>query len=464
MVDKAQSVTGSSPGGGEQTGAGSVLPPVQGPPRPPDGDRSFVETPLNRLAAYSVLVGIITGLLVALLNKAILFTENAVYGTDHLHRLDPAANIPRGQLALTLVVVGFVLSWFWWVLSRYGSAIVSPQAAMGGKKMPLVETIVGAFVAVMAVAAGAPVGRENAPRLLGALGAARVCDRMRLDRRTRRILVASAAGAGLGASFHLPLAGALFALELLLVEMTTRTVVATMLVSATAVGTTGLFIEPHPIYHTVALTEDFSDLVVAAIVGFVAGIAGHLFGKMARRAVARHTTGVGLLWQIPAAFGVVAVVAYFVPGVSGNGRWAADTAFTVGLPVGTLLLIGLFRGGLAILCFRVGTVGGTLTPAFSLGAVVGSLLGVGLAPLFPDVPAGAFALLGAAAFLSTTMAAPMFGMIAAVEFTDMAAQGYLSMFVAVVSAALAVRVYGLLINADQRHFPLTIAAWTKEEV
>ena len=63
--------------------------------------------------------------------------------------------------------------------------------------------------------------------------------------------------------------------------------------------------------------------------------------------------------------------------------------------------------------------------------------------------------MGAGAFLSTTMAAPMFGVIAAIEFTDMPAHGYLPMFVAVVGAALAVRLWGIITNKNQRIQPFT---------
>ena len=318
------------------------------------------------------------------------------------------------------------------------------------------------FLQVISVAAGAPVGRENAPRVAGGLSASWIATTFKLDPQARRILIASAAGAGLAASFHLPLAGALFALELLLVEMTTRAVVTTMLTSAIAVAVTSIFIEPHPIFSTVELNETPAMLGAALIVGIIAGMLGHWFGIAARKAVAARPRGAAILWQMPLAFTVVAVISYLVPGVSANGRWAADTIFTTGLPVATLLLFVVLRMGIVIMCFRVGTVGGNLTPAFSLGATTGAIIGIALAGLFPSLSLSAFAIMGAGAFLSTTMAAPMFGMIAAIEFTDMPAQGYLPMFVAVVGAALAVRLWGIITNKNQRIQPFTSAAWTGE--
>ncbi|MBN9644462.1 chloride channel protein [Corynebacterium sp. CCM 8862] len=420
----------------------------------------MTETPLNHLALYAVLTGIVTGLLTAALNYTVLWTEEKVYGVNHYSSVFPGSNVSPFRLAVTLFLVGLFSSWTWYLLKRFGRPAVSVPGAMAGTKMPVFETTVSAFAQVTAVAAGAPVGRENAPRLAGGLAASRISSALHLDSDARRILVASAAGAGLAASFHLPLAGALFALELLLVEMSTRTVVTAMLTSATAVAAAGVFIDPHPIYATVELSEKPQMLIAALIVGVCAGLAGHLFGIGARKAAAARPLGANILWEMPIVFIGLAVAANFVPGVSGSGRWAAEEVFTVGIPALTLVFLAIIRATAIIMCFRAGTVGGTLTPSFSLGAIIGALIGTLLAPLFPDVPTAAFAIMGAAAFLSTTMAAPMFGMLAAVEFTDMAAQGYLALFLTVIAAALSVRVLGVILKKEVKLAAFTTAAWT----
>ncbi|APT84202.1 chloride channel protein [Corynebacterium aquilae] len=424
----------------------------------------MTETPLNRLAVYAIIAGVVTGVMVAAINWAVIFTERFVFGTDHIATLGPGETVAPGRLAITIVFVGVATAIAWFALDRFGRPTVSVPGAMKGEKMPVIETVISAFVQVCSVAAGAPVGRENAPRLIGGLAAAGMSNTFRLDGDARRILVASAAGAGLAASFHLPLAGALFTLELLLVEMSTRTVVASMLCSATAVATTGLFVHHHPIYRAVVLTERPEVLLAAILVGAIAGSFGHFFGRAARRVAASRARGVQVLWQMPLAFILVAVLAYFIPGVSGNGRFVAQTLLFEGMTLKAMLLVGLCRAALTLLCFRVGTVGGTLTPAFALGAMVGAAIGTLVHPLFPSLPIGAFALLGAAAFLSTTMAAPMFGMLAAVEFTDMQAQGYLAMFITVIAAALATRAWAVLIDKEQRHKPLMPAHWTHDRI
>lgn len=417
-------------------------------------------TSISRLAIYAVLTGIATGLGVAALNWAVILTERLVYGVDHLSNPDPTSAVSPLRLSITLVTLGLVLSWAWYAVDTWGAKQVSVPAAMYGTRMPLLATIASAFIQVMSVASGAPVGRENAPRLIGGLAGSRISALSRLDLPARRLLVAAAAGAGLGATFHLPLAGAIFSLELLLVEMSAQAVITVMLTSATAVAVTGIFVEPHPVYHSVPVTEDARVLAIAVVVGAVTGIAGHLFGKAARYAVKQRATGRHMLWQMPLGFAVLAVMSFLVPGVSANARFTTDSVLTSQSAAAGILLIGVLRVVAILLSFRAGVVGGTLTPAFGLGAISGALVGVLLHPLFPAIPYGVFAVLGAAAFLSTAMAAPMFGLIAAIEFTDMAAQGYLPVFVAVVAAALAVRLWGLMVHDERRLVPFTSALFS----
>lgn len=421
----------------------------------------MTKIPLNRLAVIAAIIGVLTGLFVAALNWSAIWVERLVYGTDHLHNSDPTTNVSPLRLAVTLVVLGLVTSWAWYLMHRFGRREVSVVGAMRGEKVPVPETIASAFLQVITVAAGAPVGGENAPRIAGSLIGERFSRWLDMDLDAKRILIASAAGAGLGASFHLPLAGVLFALEVLLVEMSTRTVVITMVTTTTAVATTGLFVDSPDVFATVPLTESPGMFLAAVLAGIIAGLAGHWFAQLANRAAKASPHGKRILWEMPLGFVLIAVIALYVPGAVANARWTSDTVLGEGMALKTLLLLVLIRLLVFLLAFRIGTVGGTLIPAFALGAMIGAVVGSIVGPWL-GVPVAAFALLGAAAFLSTTMAAPLFGMIAAVEFTDMEPQGYLPVFLAVASAVLTVRVWAVITDREQRTFPVTYASWTGE--
>ena len=106
----------------------------------------MTETPLNRLAVLGVLAGIGTGLLVAALNRAIVTTERLVYGVDHLKALDPGSQVTPLRLAITLVVVGIITSWSWYLLNQFGRPAVSVPGTMNGTPMPLWETLCSVFL------------------------------------------------------------------------------------------------------------------------------------------------------------------------------------------------------------------------------------------------------------------------------------------------------------------------------
>ena len=333
--------------------------------------------------------------------------------------------------------------------------------ALRGEKMPLPETTASAFLQVITVAAGAPVGAENAPRLAGSLVGERFSHWLRLDPDATRILVASAAGAALGASFHLPLAGVLFALEVLLIETSTRTVVISVVTTTAAVATTGLFVPIPAVFTTTPLNEDPRMLLLAIIVGTIAGLGGHFFSRAATHAAARAPHGPAILWQMPLGYLLIATIAYAYPTALANPRSIADHLLNDAHLIPTLLTLLTLRTLLFLLAFRVGTIGGNLMPSFALGTTIGALIGTLLHPLL-NLPIPAAALLGAAAFLSTAMAAPLFGLIAAVEFTDMEPQGYLPIFLTVASAILAVRLFTVLTDQTVRAVPITYANWTGE--
>lgn len=417
--------------------------------------------PLNRLAVVAAIIGILTGLFVAALNWSAISVERLVYGADHLHNSNPSADVSPVRLAITIMALGLVTSWAWFIVHRWGRREVSVVGAMQGKKVPIPEAIASAFLQVITVAAGAPVGAENAPRIAGSMVGERFSRWLSLDLDAKRILVASAAGGALGASFHLPLAGVLFALEVLLVEASTRTVVIAIVTTTAAVATTGFFVPVPEVFATVPLTESPGMMIAAVLTGIVAGVAGHWFSVSANWAARRSPRGAAILWQMPLGFLIIAAIAYAYPTALANPRWLADTLLADALLLPTLVLLLVLRVFLFLLAFRVGTVGGNLIPSFALGTTIGAIMGTILQP-FIDIPIAAFALLGAAAFLSTTMAAPLFGLIAAVEFTDMEPQGYLPIFLTVASAILAVRVWSVLINSDLRALPVTYASWTGE--
>ncbi|WP_295623848.1 chloride channel protein [uncultured Corynebacterium sp.] len=391
---------------------------------------------LLRLCLWTFVVGVATGLFAALLVFMLHGIETLVYG-HHEADVPVVTDGTTGlQRFLGITVAGLIAAPAWWAVRRLGRPIRSVEEGMAGTRMPVVETVVNVVLQMATVAAGASVGRENAPREAGAMMASQLAHRLGLDRATTRLLVAAAAGAGLGAIYHIPLAGAVFAFEILLTTVTVRAVMVVLACSAVATTTAGIVVGDQPLYSTVTLSEGFGNLTVAVALGIVCGIAGLAFRYAASRAENAAPMGAHVLWAVPLVFATVGALSLYLPEVLGNGRFAA-TSVLEETPVWTFALALLAAKTFAVLAtLRSGAVGGVLTPGFAIGALAGYLVGVLVQPIAGGIPPADFALLGAAAFLSTSMAAPLFALIVTVEFTGQSSEAYLALFLACATAAL----------------------------
>jgi H+/Cl- antiporter ClcA len=118
---------------------------------------------------------------------------------------------------LALCSCGAVAGIGWWLLYRFGAPLVSiRQAVRKGERMPFWPTLIHAILQIVTVGLGSPLGREVAPRELGAALATKLCARANLTPEFSRIMIACGAGAGLAAVYNVPLGATLFTLEVLL--------------------------------------------------------------------------------------------------------------------------------------------------------------------------------------------------------------------------------------------------------
>jgi H+/Cl- antiporter ClcA len=117
------------------------------------------------------------------------------------------------------------------------------------------------------------------------------------------------------------------------------------------------------------------------------------------------------------AFGALGVIGFAYPQLFGNGKDMAHDAF-LGAD-GFVLLLALFalKPLVTALCLGSGASGGLFTPTLSTGAVLGGAAGIAWSLAWPGSPAGAYALIGAAAMLGAAMQAPLAGLILILELT-----------------------------------------------
>lgn len=410
-------------------------------PAPGRSTRAGRSTPawVARLVVVTALVGVGAGVGGGLVSLALHGIQHLAFGYSEGAFLEGLLNAPPASRVIALVVAGVIGAVGWWSLRAWGRrrpahAVVSVEAAVGGKRMPVVASLANAALQVVIVGLGASIGREVAPREVAALWATWLTDRAGVSARERRILVACGAGAGLAAVYSVPFGGAVFAVEILLAEISFATVLPAFAASAIATLVASVVVPPNPLYivEQVPLTPGI--VVWALVAGPLLGLAAAGFVRLASFAQAHRPRSWGILIVMPLAFAAVGVVSLWLPAILGNGRSLGQLALTATLPVLLILLSTVVKTAATVGTIGAGAAGGTLTPSLAIGAGLGLTLGAAWSAAWPGTPLAGFALVGAAAFLAVAMRAPITALLLVMEFTNQGPQLLAPVMLAVAGA------------------------------
>ena len=375
----------------------------------------------RRFAVATLFTGVIAGLVGLACIHLLHWIQALAWDMHSGTLLEAVSAASPARRVLNLVLGGILGAASWFFLFRRSRAITSVSAAVGGTPMPPLRATWHALTQVLIVGLGASVGREVAPREMSAAFSAAAADRLGLTPEDRRIIVACGAGAGLAAVYSIPISGAIYTLEILLVSRSRRAVAAAFCTSAIAVLISTGFTRPTPFYSVPTLTPSLSLTVFAALIGPLLGATGWAFKQAVTRVGAARPRDWRLLALLPTASFLVGIIAVWVPSVLGNGQASAQTQFdavwATGAGLGIAALVLAAKTVTTFLTIRAGGWGGVLTPAVALGAGIGTVIGLPWATAWPGSQVAAFAFIGAAAFLGASMNAPFTGLILVIEFT-----------------------------------------------
>ena len=334
-----------------------------------------------RLSLAVLTTGIASGLIGILCHYLLDFIKFLTFGNDTTDLLLQFNSVSAYRRFVVIVVAGVLASIFWYFLQRRVSLLSIRKAKqLVGKKSPnFLGQSLHALVQVAIVGAGASVGKEAAPRELGALCAGSLSKKLGLEIPERQLMIACGAGAGLAAVYQVPFASILFVLETLGVAWKLKNI--------------GIIL----------VTTYLSAYCARPIV-------------LAKKASKSRITDKHILWTMPVSFIILGGIVAFYPIIMGNGQVLAQWMFSGGtseyLPI--LLVI---KGLIVCLLLWSGTYGGTLTPSFTLGVGSGFLLTRCLETFGLSLNPNLGMLLGATIFLVTTLDAPLTGIALVLGFT-----------------------------------------------
>ena len=447
---------------------------------------------LGWLAAATIILGVIIGAGAGLLTLLLYGVEHVMLGYVEGSELPGPFGVPAVRRAIS-VTIGLTLAGIiWYFLRNKTTKVPSVKKAVAGERMPVWQTLVHVVLQIGIVGSGASIGREVAPRELGAMLAQRFCDLFHIegaDGIDRRMVVAVAAGAGLGGVYNAPLAGMFFAVEILLVDVTLEKVAFGLGMSAIAAFVTASIKGHHTFYDITAMQPQSTPtlMLFAVLCGAACGVAGAWFRKGSQWAESHQSHDKHILWQMPLAGLVTGLAAIVVPQVMGNGRAAAQLGFSTFVPegsaaagasqsassaaaspwnllagggnvsgsastavnagfqlsqsniamlLGVLALTFVAKALVTLMTIRSGASGGVLQPGIALGSTLGAMLGLIWILLFPADSVTACALIGAAALLSASQQAPLMAMCLVMELTEAPSAFFVPVGLAVAASSL----------------------------
>jgi CIC family chloride channel protein len=337
-----------------------------------------------------------------------------------------AHDLPPWRRLLTPALGGIIAGWlvFWGrrftrdqTAVDYMEAVTVGDGVVRGR-----PALLRCIAALFSIGSGGSLGREGPLLQLSTAVISSAGRHLGLGPPQLPLVVACSAAAAIAATYHAPLAGALFVAEIVLGTIAVESFGPIVVSSVVAVAVTRPILGSQALFPgTVFRFQSAWELLLFLIVGIVlGGLAPVLVRLLERARTAFNALQFPLHWQLGLGGLLVGAISILVPEVWGNGfeslqailRGDSGTWTFVGLLLAAKLVATVASVG-------SGAVGGVFTPVMLMGGLGGWILGAVFHSLWPTHTgtAAAYALIGMGAFLGATTHAPLMAVVMVFELT-----------------------------------------------
>ena len=401
----------------------------------------------------ALLIGIAAGFAALFFRKGIEALQAYLYRTDDVHFIHShAESLPWYMILLIPVVGGLVVGL---ILHRFtpdgrvrSVADVIEGAALHDGRVETRAGVASAFASLITLSSGGSSGREGPVVHLAAVISTKVSRWIKADGITGRDLLGCAVAAAVSASFNAPIAGALFALEVVLRHFAVHAFapIAIAAVAGTVINRLEYGdITEFAVQQNGAL-QFYVELPAFMILGLLSGLVAVALMKSIFFAedVADHVqnrTGIPR-WLRPCIAGLLlGILAIWFPHIIGVGYETTSLALTGQLALHEVVVFSILKVIAVAITIAGRMGGGVFSPALMLGALTGLGFGLVATSVFPDVSGSytLYALAGTGAVAAAVLGAPISTTLIVFELTGDWQTGLAVLVAVSLSTALASR-------------------------
>ncbi|SDI91026.1 chloride channel protein [Billgrantia gudaonensis] len=409
---------------------------------------------LPQLCVLGVVSGLVTGALMVVFRSLLALGGWLLFPDNDPEAFEALA--PLLRVAMPLLAVLLIGAWMWRMPAsgrQIGVLHVIDRLTYQQGRFPIRNWFTQWWVGVVSVIGGLSAGREGPAIHLGAAAASGLGQRLRLPHNSLRVLVACGTAAGISASFNTPIAGVIFAMEVVMMEYTIVGFMPVILASSMGAVVAQLVYGPDPAIGVPDLhLRSLLDLPWIVVSALVIGLLAGLFVRVSR--LGRRFEQIPMALRFALAGVVVAAVAGWYPQVQGMGYDTLQATLSGSVAVDVLLAVAigklLLTAGTVACGIPVSIIGPILVIGGAAGALCG-LAGQALLPMEASDPA-LYAMLGMAAMMGAVLQAPLAALMALLELThnpSIIMPGMLAVVVAGLTARQLCRCDGFFISVTR---------------
>lgn len=374
---------------------------------------------LPQLALMAIASGLLSGAVIILFRWVVETSTTSLFSMPSSEGFESLPPLLRFIIA---VLGGLVIGLLFHVVHsntrQVGVVHVIDRLNKHQGHLPLSNAIMQFIGAAVSIVCGHSVGREGPNIHLGAASGSLLGRKLGLPNNSVRTLVGCGVAAAIAAGFNTPLAGVIFAMEVVLMEYTILGFVPIILAAVSATALTRVVHGEDVVFFVYAYQwNTLHEFLYVLILGIAIGALAAVFIRLTLW-VSKTSRNLPIWLRMLVAGTVIGVIAIPIPEVMGIGYDTVRTALLGDIALATLALIVIGKLLGTSVCIGLGSPGGLIGPALFIGAAAGGALGwLPIGFYSADISAGFYAMLGMGAMMAATLQAPLAALVALLELT-----------------------------------------------